>query len=197
MASVKGSLMIAAVVAARRLRDRGAVSPEAIAARVSGEAAELLDQKIEIARWYPVHAFCELVDLDWDVSGARDPAYLEQQGALSAGRMFESRRYQQLDYAERAGKVESRDRLIRQARLISTITGTFYDFLDVRVALSEGGLGIVYGNATAFEEPLEHTTVGFMNQINERQGSKRRWSATRVQPDEVRFRMPLPERLAD
>lgn len=193
--SVKGSLVLGAVVAARRIRERGRATPEAMAARLSRAALELVEQKIEVARWYPIAPFCELIDWSWEIDGHREVAFLERQGAESADRLFDSRRYQQLDFAERAGKVETRDQLVRQARLITTITGTLYDFLDVRVAVESSGLEIVYGNAAAFEKPLVHTTVGFMNQINVRQGSKRRWTGERTRPDEVRFRLPLPERM--
>jgi hypothetical protein len=193
---VKGSLLLGVVVGVRRLRDRGVISPDVLEARVSKEAVTLVDQKIEIARWYPMHAFVELIDLDWMIAGRGEPTYLEEQGARSADRLFDSKRYQQLDFAERAGKVDTREALIRHARLITTITGTFYNFLRVDVALAEKSLDIVYANAVAFAKPLEHTTVGFMNQINVRQGSKRRWTANRVRPDEVHFHMSLPERLA-
>jgi hypothetical protein len=194
--SVKGSLLVGAVVAVRRLRNQGRIPAESLEARLSREALELVDRKIEIARWYPVRAFCELLDLDWEIAGRRAPAYLEQQGAASADRLFDSKRYQQLEYAERSGKVESPERLLRQTRLITTITASFYDFLEFQAALEAGHLCIVYGNAQAFETPLVHTTVGFMNQINVRQGSQRRWAAERTRPDEVRFRMPLPKRMA-
>jgi hypothetical protein len=195
--SVKGALVLGAVVAARRLRDRGQLRAELMEARLSKQALELVDQKIEVARWYPIGPFCELIELGWDVAGKRNPAYLEKAGAASADQLFDSNRYQQLEFADRAAKVHSRKQLIRQARLITTITGTFYDFLDVHVALEEDGLTIIYGNSRSFADPLIHTTVGFKNQINVRQGSKLRWTGRRTQPDEVRFTMPLPKRLAD
>jgi len=192
---VKGSLVLGATVAVRRMRERGRVSGEKLEARLSASALELVDQKIEMARWYPIGAFCELIEVAWDVEGRRQPSYLERQGAASADRLFDSNRYQQLEFAERSGKVETQQQLIRQARLIATVTGTFYDFLEVDVNLDSDGLCIVYGNARAFGDPLIHTTVGFMNQVNVRQGSKRRWSGSRTRPDEVRFRMLLPKRL--
>jgi hypothetical protein len=194
---VKGALVFGAVVAARRLRDGGRLSHEVLEARLSKAALELIDAKVEVARWYPVQPFCELIELGWDVVGKRDPRYLEKAGAISADQLFDSNRYQQLEFAQRAVKVQTRKQLIRQARLITTITGTFYDFLDVRVALDADELTIVYGNAVSFGEPLVHTTVGFKNQINIRQGSKMRWTGRRTRPDEVRFTMPLPKRLAD
>jgi hypothetical protein len=195
--NVKGALVLGAVVAARRLRERGRLAPEVMAARLSKEALELVDHKVEVARWYPVAPFCELIDLGWEIAGNRDPAYLEKAGAVSADQLFDSNRYQQLDFAQRAAKVQTRKQLIRQARLITTITGTFYDFLDVRVALDANALSIIYGNARAFGDPLVHTTVGFKNQINVRQGSKMRWTGRRNSPDEVCFTMPVPKRLGD
>ena len=194
--NVKGALVVGAVVAARRLRDGGRLRPEVLEARLSKQALELIDQKIEVARWYPVALFCELIDLGWEVVARRNPAYLEEAGAQSANELFDTNRYQQLEFAQRAGKVYSRKQLMRQARLITTVIGTFYDFLDVQVAVEEDGLVIVYGNARAFGDPLIHTTVGFKNQINVRLGSKMRWSGKRTQPDKVRFSMPIPKRLA-
>jgi hypothetical protein len=194
---VKGSLVLGAAVAARRLRDRGRVSAESLEARLSAPALELVDQKIEMARWYPIGAFCELIELAWEVEGRRQTSYLERQGAASADRLFDSNRYQQLEFAERSGKVETQQQLIRQARLIATVTGTFYDFLEVDVKLESDGLCIAYRNARAFGDPLIHTTVGFMNQVNVRQGSKRRWTGSRTRPEEVRFHMRLPKRLTD
>ena len=194
--SVKGSLMLGAVVTARRLRDRGRIPAEALEARLSKEAVELVDQKIEISRWYPISVFCELIDFDWEVSGARMTAYLERQGATTADRLFDAGIYQQLEFAERSGKVQSRENLIRQSKLITTITGTLYDFLTFDVKLRDDALEIAYGNAAAFGEPLIHTTVGFMNQINVRQGSKRRWTGKRAAADRCVFTMSLPERFS-
>jgi hypothetical protein len=193
--SVKGSLMVGAVVTVRRLRDKGLASAETLAARLPKEALELLDQKIEIARWYPVSAFCALIDLDWEIAGHRAPAYLERQGAITADRLFDAKIYQQLEFAERSAKVDTREGLVRGAKLITTITGTFYDFLTFGVRVGDDQLEVVYGNATAFGDPLIHTTVGFMDQINQRQGSKRRWSGRRDGADRVVFTMELPERL--
>jgi len=193
--SVKGVLLLGAAVAARRLRDGGRISPEALEARLEQGALELLDKKIEIASWYPVAHFCDLVELNWDVAGKRDPQFLVREGAESANRLFEGGRYQQLDFAERSKNVESRDQLVRQARLIMTLTSTFYNFLDVRVQLDDEQLTVFYGDATAFRDPLIYTTIGFQNQINVRQGSKRSWTGSRTKPDEITFVMPLPKRL--
>jgi len=195
--SVKGSILLGSVVTVRRLRDAGRISAEDLEVRLSAEALELIDAKIGITQWYPIHAFCELLDVDWEICGKRVPEYMERQGAVSADRMFDLGMYQQLDYAERAERVESIGALVSRSRLISSVTGTFYNFLEFDVAANEDCLDIIYRNARAFEQPLIHTTVGFMNQINARQNSKRRFSGERIGPDEVRFRMPLSQRFAE
>jgi len=192
----KGTLILGAAVAVRRHRDAGRVSAAELAEALSPEAIAILDERIDISRWYPIRVLCELIELDWRVAGHNDPGYLERQGALTADRLFDSRLYQQLDYAERSGRVDSRRSLERQSRLITTITGTLYDFLTFEVKLSGDSLEIEYGQARSFSDALVHTTVGFMSQINERQGSKRRWTGRRVAPDRVAFRLELPDRFA-
>jgi hypothetical protein len=196
--SVKGSLMLGAVVTVRRHRKLGRISAEQLAARLSGPALELVDQKIDIGRWYPMQRFTELLDLDWDVGSSRDPAYMRRQGEQAADRLFDSGIYQQLSYAERADRVLSAGQLKRHATLITTITGTLYNFLrfEVRLREEKASLEIVYSNAALFSEALRHSSEGFMNQINQRQRSRLRWSSRRDQADVVVFTLPLPSRLA-
>ena len=196
--SVKGSLVLGAVVSVRRHRVQGRISADQLSARLGGAALELVDQKIDIGRWYPVKVFTDLLDVDWDVGARRDPAYMRSQGEQAADRLFSSGIYQQLNYAERADRVGSAEELKRQSKLITTITGSLYNFLrfEVRLAKERGGaLEIVFSNAALFSEALRHSTEGFMNQINQRQGSTHRWSSRREKADVVVFTLPLPRRL--
>ena len=193
--SVKGSLFVTGVAAVRRYRDAGLLSEDQIAARLGPVALETLDQKIDIARWYPIDAFCEMVDLDWEIAAERDPAYMCRLGEVAARRFFERGIYQQLDYAKRTERVGSRRSLVRQAKLIATVANSLYSFLEIEVRVTSDVLEIVYRNATPLHEALRYTTEGFMNEVNRWQGSSRRWTSERVAPDRVRFRMDLPERL--
>ena len=196
--SVKGSLVLGAVVSVRRHRTQGRVSADQLAARLGGAALELVDQKIDIGRWYPVKDFTELLDVDWDVGSRRDLDYMRRQGEQAADRLFDSNIYQQLSFAERANRVESAVELKRQSKLITTITGSLYNFLSFEVRIAEGrgdALEIVFSNAALFSEALRHSTEGFMNQINKRQGSSHRWLSRRDQPDVIIFTLPLPSRL--
>lgn len=193
--SIKGSLFVAGVVTMRRHRDSGRLSEDQIAARLGPETLELLDQKIDISRWYPVDAFCEMMDMDWEVFGGGDLDYLRRMGEEAAARFFRTNLYQQLDYAKRNPRVESRTALARQAKLITTVTNTLYNFIEIGVRVEADFLEVVYGNATPLSEALRYTTEGFMNEINRQQGSSRCWTSERVAPDRVCFRLDLPERL--
>jgi len=195
--SAKGNIVMGSVIAVRRHRDAGRITPAELEKRLSPEAIALLDARIEIGSWYPIDVFCSLLDLDWEIAGHHEIGYLERQGAVSADRLFDSGMYQQLDFAERSKRVDTRKSLERQAKLITTINGALYNFLEVTVELSPTALQLRYANAASFSDALMHTSVGFMNQINHRQGSKRIWSARRVAPDVIVFTMELPERFAE
>jgi hypothetical protein len=196
--SAKGSIVVGVVASLRKLHRAGRLNDERIAARLSPAAVELLEQKIEIGCWYPMAAFAELVDFEWDVASKRDPEYARRSGVESARRQFESQRYQQLDFAKRTGKAESREAIVRQAKLITTITATFYNFLTVTVGIDgnrPNELSITYANAAMFGEPLRYSTEGYMNGINAMQGSSRQWTSERIAADRIVFRLPLPSRL--
>src|SRR5688572_7094314 len=131
----KGSIVAGAVASLRHLRKSGRITDEQLTARLSSAALELLEQKIDIGRWYPMSAFSELVEFEWDAVAGRDPEYARASGAKSAQRLFETGRYQQLEFAQRVGRAESRDALVRQAKLTTTITSMLYNFLQVRIGI--------------------------------------------------------------
>ena len=84
-----------------------------------------------------------------------------------------------------------------QAKLIASLTAAFYSFLETSVGIDPKNplrLQIVYTNAASFPDGLRYATEGFMNQINQRQGSARRWTSERVAPDRIVFHLKLPER---
>jgi hypothetical protein len=195
--SAKGSVVVGVVSSLRAMKRAGRIGEEMLSARLSAGALRLLGEKIEGGRWYPMALFGELVDVEWEIAG-RDPAYAREAGARSADRMFEAALYQQLDYAGRVSRAKSQEELVRQAKLITTVTGALYNYLTTSVRISQAGgqLEIVYGNAREFREALRFSTEGYMNRINERQGSARSWTSSRPRPDEIVFSMPLPSRLA-
>lgn len=194
--SAKGSVVVGVVASIRSSRRQGRVNEEQLSARLSARALAMLAEKIEPGLWYPMEAFGELVELEYELTGS-NPEHAREAGARSADRMFDAGLYQQLDYAERVGRAATRERLLGQAKLITTVTSALYSFLRTLVRFSSdgGALEIVYGNAAQFSEPLRYSTEGYMNRVNERQGSSRRWTSERTGRDEIVFRMALPKRL--
>lgn len=164
--------------------------------RLGAAALELIDQKIDISRWYPIAAFCELMDMDWELGGRRDPEYMRAKGHETCARFFEGGLYQQLDYARRADRRRLKrgpGSLLRQTRLITSVTDSLYNFLDVEIRIADDRLEIVYANAMHFTEALRYTTEGFMNEINRQRGSPRRWTSERTAPDCVVFTLAIPD----
>lgn len=197
-ACAKGSIVVGAVASLRHHRSRGRITDAQLQARLSGPALELLDEKIDIGRWYPIGGFTELVDLEWDLIAKRDPEYARQGGAKGAERLLQSGTYQQLDFAQRAGRAMTRGALIRQSKRITTVTSMLYNFLEVSVGIDPEDpnvLQIVYANAAEFTEALRYTTEGFMNAINAVQDSSRCWTSERPTRDRIVFRLEIPKRL--
>jgi hypothetical protein len=197
--SAKGTQVLGAVVAVRRHPEKGRITEHELEVRLRAETLALLEQKLVIAAWYPIECFCELMDVNWEIAGKRDPDFMRREGERSADRLFETGIYPQLRFADETARAERRDEVVRQSRLITSITGSHYNVLQIEVRLgpsASGNLEIVYGNAAPFSEALRYSTEGFMNQINKRQKSQRRWTSERPAPDRIVFRMPLPERLA-
>jgi hypothetical protein len=194
--SVKGSLVLGAVVSVRRHRNQGRISADQLSARLDGGALELVDQKIDIGRWYPMKHFTALLDLDWEVGSQRDPAYMRHQGEQAADRLFSSGVYQQLNYAERADRVQNTKDLKRQSKLITSINGSLYNFLsfEVRIGGERGDLLEIVTERSALPEALPASTEGFMNQINQRQGSSQLDEPARPRRHH-HLTLPLPSRL--
>ena len=194
-ACAKGAIVVGAVASLRRLRRGGRITNDQLAARLSAGALALLEQKIEVARWYPIALFGELVDCEWDLVAQRDPDHARRAGAHSAEVQTQSGRYQQLDFAKRA-RVDSIGAILLMAKLVASLTATFYNFLDTNVGIDPedpGRLQIVFANADEFPEALRYATEGFMSRINELQGSTLPWRSERAAASRIVFWMELPE----
>jgi hypothetical protein len=195
--SAKGIVVVGVVDALQAMTRAGKTSRDALAARLGAAALTLLEEKVEVSRWYPMTAFSELVELEWELVG-RDVEYEWQAGARFADRSRQTGLYQQVEYAASKARPSTREELLRQSKLVVTVTSALYNFITGSVRVSEAGdrLEIVYGNAAAFPEPMRFLIEGFLSRVNEWQGSSRRWTSTRVRPDEIVYAMPLSRRFA-
>jgi hypothetical protein len=193
--SVKGLLLGGVVVNVRRLRERGAISEEALESRLSRGALALLTEKIDPTRWYPLEAYRELVDLLWQVDGGGDPEYMREKGRAWAAKLYDAQRYQQLAYADStARRAASDEDSVRQGRLIASLVQTFWSFVEPQVELDPERphtLRFTLACSAPFPEANRYTTEGFMNHMIERGGGTHRCASERPSPDRVVIRMPL------
>lgn len=188
---VKGSLLVGAAVAVRRRSQRGEIGEEQLA-KLSPEALELIDAEIALARWYPVRLMEELVDLDWAFAG-RDPEYQRQAGRRTAGHFAKTGLYQQVEYARSNRGAKTQRDVLRQSRMVCTITSTLYDFIEARAELvGKDRLQVVFENARHFPEALRYSTEGFLDEITQR--TTRRWSSARPTPDRIVFGLEIRPR---
>ena len=191
--SIKGTVFSHCVEKLLKLISAGKTSWDELPHHLEPEDIEILQGPIHATQWYDIRIYERILLLNRDVSGDGSNELLLRWGAKSAERLIEAGIYQQLDYAKRAERVESRNSLVRQSKLIATVTNSLYNFLEIDVRVANDVLEIVYANATLLSEALRYTTEGTMNEINRWQGASRRWASERVAPDQVRFRMDLPE----
>ena len=213
--SVKGAMLLLAVLAVRRLKQgaerwnessdkplsaaklafirRGRDLPAGVFEKCLSEPTlALLDREIHVARWYPMWQFNELEEFWWEHVARRDPDFARRAGAGAFEHMRRSGRYRQFEYAEQAGVAASRMELLRQVRLISSVLAGFYDFLEVEVRLDPDTdeLQIVYGNAADYCEPLRFVTEGFMTAVSRVRQGVTDWTSERVAPDRIVFTLP-------
>lgn len=193
--SVKGAMLLGSVVVVRRARKDGRI-PESRLAKLSEATREILDERIQLSRWYPMEVFAELLDLDWELFGNRDPDYMREAGKQNALAMQKAARYQQLEYLERAERPKSAAEVVRQVRLTSSITLTYFNFMEIEVRFDPDRpnvLQIIYSGTGQFPESLRYSTEGFMTQLNQVRGTSRAWTSER-QGDTIVFSLELRER---
>lgn len=195
--SVKGLLLGGVVVNLQRLRERGGLEADACEARLSRAALHLLEEKVDPSRWYPLAEYAELVDLLWDVEASRNPEYMREKGRAWAKKLYDAHRYQQLEYADSStSTIASPEDAVRQGRLIASLIGTFWSFVEAHVDLDPerpSTLRLVLSGRLArlFPEANRFTTEGFLNHMVERGGGTHRATSERPAPDRVEFRLAL------
>ena len=192
-ARVKGSLVLGAVLAVRNRMKAGQISEEELEKRLSAEALELLDTTIKIASWYPIRLMTELIDLDWEMGSEFAPEYQRSAGRNTARHFAKTGLYQQVDYAARNYTADTLDDVLRQSRLVCTLTSTLYDFIETRAEIVDGRqLQILFEGAREFPEALRYSTEGFLNEMTRRK--TRFWGSDRPSPDLLVFALEIRPR---
>jgi hypothetical protein len=194
-ASVKGLLLGGIVAQVRRMLESERLGEEDMLARIGPEASAVLDQKVQPIRWYPIEAYRDLVDLVWEIEGDRNPEFMREKGRAWAEKAYR-KGYQQLEYADSAPQLQTGAEAVRQGRLIASLIGAFWSFVEPEVDLDPDPdradtLRMTFRNAGSFPEANRYTVEGFLNHMVERGGGRTHSSSERPEVDVVVFRLPL------
>jgi hypothetical protein len=124
--------MIKLVDDVRALLERSGANRERLEARLSAGTLALLEEKVEVSRWYPIEQYTEISELLWKEEGGNRVEYLQRRGDDAMNRLMEGGLYQQIDYLKRQDgglrTLPSRDELLRTCRLVGSIIGTLFNF---------------------------------------------------------------------
>lgn len=154
---IKGSLFETVANDVRALVERGALSREALEARLEPDDLPLLEEKIGAGFWYPMGTYQRLLETLRDVEGGRDPrAYLRERGASAARRLIEGGLYRQMDasvetWGERVGNI------------MVTLAPVIFNFGRWRCETrKDGSLELEVEDAAALPEVSRHVIEGFV-----------------------------------
>lgn len=132
--SVKGTLYQNMCALILDLRGAGRLSDEEIEKALSSEERALLDAEISIASWYPLDAYCRMLELAASTGPDGPVAFAEQSGHASAEQVISMGLYSQLD-----GRTEETWEA-RVARILSTLWGAFFNVGSAACSNVEGNL---------------------------------------------------------
>lgn len=130
--SVKGTLYQNLCSLVADLRQAGKLDDSAIAKALSPEEIELLDAEISIGSWYPLDAYCRMLDLAASTSSEGKLAFAEASGHASAEQVIQLGIYSQLD-----DRTEENWET-RVVRILSTLWGAFFSVGEARALDSDG-----------------------------------------------------------
>ncbi len=130
--SIKGAAIAKLIEDVQACLSRSETDRERLEAMLSAETIRMLEDKVDIGKWYPVGMYNELTNLIWQEEGEGHSDYLRQRGEKMMQRLMEAGLYQQLDFLERMdrGPQEkvSPDDVQRACRLIGSVTGAIRNF---------------------------------------------------------------------
>jgi hypothetical protein len=196
--SIKGSVFASVVEDVRKLIERGGVSRDEAARRLTPADLRLLETEIYVSHWYDIRAYARLSELLRDTEGEGDSEFLRQKGRETAKRLLEAGLYAQLEYLQRAGVSKAKDTAARfeafgrDLRLLTTLSGSILNFsrwMPLPDPVQKGRYLIQVSDAKDMPEALCWRSDGFVNEMATQHGDKDLWTWERQRADLVVFRM--------
>ena len=183
---IKGTAFDSVLQDVRPLLERGRLSREKLAERLSPEHRPLLDQKISPASWYPIGCYAVLLESLCELEGGDAPeAYLFRRGTIAAERLHAAGIYPQLDAS--GAKLG-----LRVLPLVVSLAGSIYNFTRWSAQIDPGGSSfeVRVDDASDYPDVARHAAEGFLHWTTERILERRAEIASeRPTPDRVVFRV--------
>jgi hypothetical protein len=201
--AIKGTLFSGVVADLNRLVEQGRISPELLESRLEPQDIALIDEKINAAGWYDIHAYHRIVELLCEVEGGGRESYWFDRGVRAARRLVEAGIYHQMDYLGRTmagGEIDPAARFnafAKDMRLLLSIHASMLNFGDWRCVVDpEHGdrYRVEIRGVSGIPDGLFHAAAGMFNGMSEisRAKSTRYWELERIGPDFVVLRMTGP-----
>ena len=184
---VKGTAIESVVNDVKQLVETGAISQEALEARLHAEDLRLLENKIVAALWYPLGSYGRLMELLFEVEGRRSTEYLVERGRRAADRVRATGLYSQLKsdwstWGDRVGKI------------LATLGPAMYKDTQWRIELARSGgsrmeLRLEVDCPAEFPDVCRWPTQGFIELLAQLYSGESdiRMRSERVSPERMVF----------
>ena len=196
--SVKGSVFASVVEDVRKLIERGGITRDEAARRLTADDLRLLHAEIYVSHWYDIRSYARLSELLRDTEGEGSNEFLRQKGRETARRLLGAGLYAQLEYLQRAGVAKAKDPAARfeafgrDLRLLTTLSGSILNFsrwIPMPDPAQAGRYVIQVSDAKDMPEALCWRSDGFVNEMATQHGDEDLWTWERQGADLVVFRM--------
>jgi len=169
MAQVKGILLATTVQGIHGALAAGSLARETVEARLEPRELQLLDEKLDPTRWYPVDSIANLMELLAGVLGGPRDLALRRLGEAAVEILRSNGTYQQLAFEP--GSLETGDpsELRAAGRLIASVWPAFYDFGTTRIEPEADSNAILlhFEDLGSCPSPVRHTIEGFTARVAE------------------------------
>ena len=201
--AIKGTLFSAVVADLNRLVEEGGISPEMLESRLEPRDISLMDEKINAAGWYDLHAYHRMVELLCDVEGGGGESYWYERGVRAARRLMEAGIYHQMDYLGRTMASREIDPTARfnafakDMRLLLSLHASMLNFGDWRCVVDPDRgdrYRVEVRGIAGIPDGIFIAAAGIFNGFSEIASSKStvQWELERTGPDFAVFRMTRP-----
>lgn len=201
--AIKGTLFSAVVADLNKLVEEGRISSEMLESSLEPRDIALMDEKINAAGWYDIHAYHRLVGLLCQVEGGGRESYWYERGVRAARRLVKAGIYLQMDYLGRTmarGEIDPTARFnafAKDMRLLLSLHASMLNFGEWSCIVDPDRgdrYRVEIRGVAGIPDGIFLAAAGMFNGMSEisRSKSNRLWELERISPDFVVLRMTRP-----